>query len=115
MMNKELKEKIKSEYISKNIIANVTRMCDYIIEKGDKDAPFSKKDIVNDDLRDHPIAEWYIVTHSFMNELKAQGECVIDLYDVSIWGRQNYGQMIIADKVIDKICEKKGKFKEDVL
>jgi hypothetical protein len=23
--------------------------------------------------------------------------------------------MIIADKVIDKICEKKGKFKEDVL
>jgi len=110
-MDENTKEKIKIDFVSDHILANVTRMCGYILQKNDKAAPFNKLDIVNYELRNHDVAEWYIVSYTLMNELKAQGECVIDLFDGCLWGRQTSGQMIISDKVIDRICEKRGMFK----
>ncbi|MDL2320111.1 hypothetical protein LJC45_03150 [Alistipes sp. OttesenSCG-928-B03] len=55
-------------------------------------------------LDDNEVLEWWLVTEWLAEQLKEQGEVIIDDYGCYWWGRQTSGQAIYMDAVIAEIC-----------
>lgn len=51
------------------------------------------------------ILEWWLVDSWLAEQLKQQGEVVIEEYGCYWWGRSTSGQAIYLDSVIQSICE----------
>jgi hypothetical protein len=49
------------------------------------------------------VFEWWVVSSWFAEELKKQGEVIIE--GENIWGRSTTGQAILLDSVVSLICE----------
>jgi hypothetical protein len=59
----------------------------------------------DDDGNIPEIFEYWIVTPWFFEKLQAQGELVVEFFDLLIWGRQTTGQLISVDGVIEDIVK----------
>ena len=53
---------------------------------------------------DGEVFEWWLVSPYLAQELKEQGEVIIDALSCHWWGRQSSGQSICMDSVIQKIA-----------
>ena len=51
------------------------------------------------------VLEWWLVDSWLAEQLKQQGEVVIEEYGCYWWGRSTSGQAIYLDSVIQSICE----------
>jgi hypothetical protein len=52
----------------------------------------------------HEIFSWMLVTDWLADQLEAEGETILRYYNQSWWGRATYGQLIMADAVVQKIA-----------
>ena len=52
----------------------------------------------------HEIYEWWIVTDWLFQKLKEEGQPVLELLGLNLWGRCTTGQAILLDGVITRIC-----------
>lgn len=53
---------------------------------------------------DDEVFEWWLVSPYLAEELKEQGEVIIDALDCHWWGRTTSGQAIYMDSAIQKIA-----------
>ena len=51
------------------------------------------------------VMEWWLVTPYLAEQLKAEGETVLEEFDCYWWGRTCSGQAIYMDAVISQICQ----------
>lgn len=63
-----------------------------------------------DDLRNakpilYNIFEWWLVPHTLSAQLAKRGETILDLGNITCWGRRCTGQVIWMDEVIIKIYD----------
>ena len=110
--NNTTNQSIKANFIQQHVYANISRLVDYIINKGfeDTNAPFTIDDIENFYVEDEETGEsemqevyqWFIVSEYLANKLSEKGEPIIR--DENIWGRGTFGQAILLDYVITEIC-----------
>ena len=54
------------------------------------------------------VFEWWAVGSMLFEDLKKQGQVVIDTGSVHVWGRCTTGQAILLDGVITRICAEMG-------
>jgi len=58
------------------------------------------------DVIRHEISEWWIVDSSVGSHLRREGEVVIDLHGIDVWGRVPSGLALHMDECIQKIARK---------
>lgn len=129
--NKEQEQlKRNEELVKREVYACVTPMVEYILRisshyGGEHNSPFNYDDIENlysnetdaegfdnPDPQPQEIYEWWAVSPWLYEQLKAQGEPVIDSFP-HLWGRTCSGQAIALDSVITRIEQKLRKAVEE--
>jgi len=126
-MNYDSKEnqKIKGNFISREVFCCVTDLVEYIISKSyeekDRRIPFTYEDIENlyyteedaeefevEEGEEKEVYEWWIVSSLLGRKLREREEVIIKNGNNWYWGRSCTGQAILLDSVISSICEELG-------
>lgn len=81
-----------------------SKLVEAIIDSGDAMSYADKYGIDPGDYR-QDVLEWWIVDRWFGEKLSLTGESVIELFDLTIWGRTCSGQSILLDHCIAEIAQ----------
>lgn len=91
-----------------NLYDEVCPDCGEVLEyEGQGVCPNCKSEMLDKSVDQQPkeIYEWWIVTDYLRDELRKQGEAVLEWGNNCYWGRTTTGQSIMMDHVIAVICE----------